>query len=109
MKKKLDTKPNSKKERKKGDRNTNHISLEGLTDGHNFDIKECKTTGVTSTLQIFSPLKLQFLLCLNFNCKSTVFRLFSKCRRTAHPINLHLLFQKSWVSYQKTNKKNTDA
>ena len=58
MKKKLDTKPNSKKERKKGDRNTNHISLEGLTDGHNFDIKECKTTGVT-TLQIF-------FLCQNY-------------------------------------------
>ena len=54
----MDTKPNSKKERKKGDRNTNHISLEGLTDGHNFDIKECKTTGVT-TLQIF-------FLCQNY-------------------------------------------
>ena len=55
----------SKKERKKGDRNTNHISLEGLTDAHNFDIKECKTTGVT-TLQIFSLSKLHFFTVSQF-------------------------------------------
>ena len=61
----MDTKLKSKKERKKGDRNTNHISLEGLTDAHNFDIKECKTTGVT-TLQIFSLSKLHFFTVSQF-------------------------------------------
>ena len=63
----MDTKPmpKSKKEWKKGDRNTNHISLEGLTDAHNFDIKECKTTGVT-TLHIFSPPKLHFFTVSQF-------------------------------------------
>ena len=53
------------KRKKKGDRNTNHISLEGLTDAHNFDIKECKTTGVTK-LQIFSLSKLHFFTVSQF-------------------------------------------